>query len=144
MAGGCSGNGCEQVPGGRRHGGGHKKGLCSHVQVFPRERSPDLAQVGNEITITNIRNALIQVHSVIHQLCENNDGNNYHTKWKCTVLLWSLHQTLCPAYPGSPEGPATGDFLRVLKRITPATNFGSILFLVQHFKCIFYRNKKAK
>ena len=45
---------------------------------------------------------------------------------------------------GSPEGPATGDFLRVLKRITPATNFGSILFLVQHFKCIFYRNKKAK
>ena len=45
---------------------------------------------------------------------------------------------------GSPEGPATGDFLRVLKRITPATNFGSILFLVQHFNCIFYRNKKAK
>ena len=37
---------------------------------------------------------------------------------------------------GSPEGPATGDFLRVLKHITPATNFGSILFLVQHFKCI--------
>ena len=33
---------------------------------------------------------------------------------------------------GSPEGPATGDFLRVLKYITPATNFGSILFLVQH------------
>ena len=33
---------------------------------------------------------------------------------------------------GSPEGPATGDFLRVLKHITPATNFGSILFLVQH------------
>ena len=45
---------------------------------------------------------------------------------------------------GSPEGPATGDFLRVLKHITPATNFGSILFLVQHFKCIFYRNKEAK
>ena len=33
---------------------------------------------------------------------------------------------------GSPEGPATGDFLRVLKHITPAANFGSILFLVQH------------
>ena len=45
---------------------------------------------------------------------------------------------------GSPEEPATGDFLRVLKHITPATNFGSILFLVQHFKCIFYRNKEAK
>ena len=35
-------------------------------------------------------------------------------------------------YQGSPEGPATGDFLRVLKYITPATNFGAILFLVQH------------
>ena len=45
---------------------------------------------------------------------------------------------------GSPEGPATGDLLRVLKHIMPATNFGSILFLVQHFKCIFYRNKEAK
>ena len=56
-----------------------------------------------------------------------------------------FHKKMLVRYlQGSPEGPATGDFLRVLKHITPATNFGSILFLVQHFKCIFYRNKEAK
>ena len=43
---------------------------------------------------------------------------------------------------GSPEELSTGDFLRVLKHITPATNFGSILFLVQHFKCIYLEKKK--
>ena len=43
---------------------------------------------------------------------------------------------------GSPEELSTGDFLRVLKHITPATNFGSILFLVQHFKCIYLEKKR--
>ena len=54
------------------------------------------------------------------------------------------HVTFYSLFQGSPNGPATGDFLRVLKNIMPATNFGSILFLVQHFKYIYYRNKKAK
>ena len=68
----------------------------------------------------------------------------YMFNYGSLALLVEQWLSVSELMQGSPEGPATGDFLRVLKRITPATNFGSILFLVQHFKCIFYRNKKAK
>ena len=69
---------------------------------------------------------------------------SYLTNPKYLLSKQLLYYVSCVSYQGSPEEPATGDFLRVLKHITPATNFGSILFLVQHFKCIFYRNKEAK
>ena len=43
------------------------------------------------------------------------------------------------------DGPATGDFPRALNQITQATSFVlSILFLVQRFKNVYYRNKNAK